>query len=96
MLTVLGLLDADPVAVACIGAASAGLPASPSCGGQFGGAGASAGTASGGGAGILALNGAESRALAAAGVTLVGIGAFMARLRRRAADELLILENIGA
>lgn len=76
VLAVLGLLEVDPVAVACIAAASAGLPASPSC--------SSAAPRSGGDdVGMLPINGAQSMLLVVTGAALMGVGAFFVGLARR-------------
>jgi hypothetical protein len=78
VLAVLGLLEVDPVAVACIAAASAGLPASPSC--------SSAAPRSGGDdVGMFPINGAQSMVLVDAGAARMGVGAFFVGLARRSA-----------
>jgi hypothetical protein len=85
VLALLGMLDADPVAVGCVAAVAAGLPATPSCGQAAPGQGRALESGGIGGwlGGLLALNGAESRTLATIGAALVGIGAFLRLLRRR-------------
>ncbi|MGH9014554.1 MAG: hypothetical protein ACRDZ1_11535, partial [Acidimicrobiia bacterium] len=92
VLALLGMLDADPVAVGCVAAVAAGLPATPSCGQAAPGQGRAPESGGIGGwiGGLLALNGAESRALATMGAALVGIGAFLRLLRRRSARSLEI------